>query len=356
MSARQLRRLILIALWGVAQCVFLLSYVFVIRSVRVEGSVFVPDKVIISSSSLQKGEYYWSYWLLGLPQRVQRLPQLSTASVRFCPGGAVVIAVKERAAVAQAATGNSLHPWVGVTEEGIILGPADPKKVKLPKIRLCRNVPLEGAVASEPIERFMQVQGTCEKVLGSDLLEYQFDSYQSLTVTVKLLGRETPILIGDTKGFAEKDKSLYALLTTLRQEGKAIKKIDMRFSNPVVALLNPPKTSGASNAGEEAKAEDTALPDASAAEESAAAEEQAHADDPGRTAEAVPSDSGGQSEAAGADAAASPGDSVRPSADQPSDSGAAEDKDAGSSAAPPAAPQAPEADIEQYYNGSSAAS
>lgn len=245
MSARQLRRMVLIVLWGIAQCVFLLSYVFVVRSIQVEGNVFVPKSAIVSSSSLQIGDYYWSYWLLGLPQHVQSMPQLSTASVRFCPGGTVVITVQERAAAAQVATSSSSCPWVSVTEEGIILGPVQPKQAQLPKVRLFKGAPLEGRIASEPIERFLQVQPVCEKVLGADLIEYRFDSYQSLTVTAKLLGRDIPILVGDSKTFADKDKTLYALLATLRRDGKPVKQIDVRFSNPVVTLLSPPKMASA---------------------------------------------------------------------------------------------------------------
>lgn len=245
MSARQLRRMVLIVLWGIAQCVFLLSYVFVVRSIQVEGNVFVPKAAIVSSSSLRIGDYYWSYWLLGLPQHVQSMPQLSTASVRFCPGGTVIITVQERAAAAQVATSNPSCPWVSVTEEGIILGPVQPKQAQLPKVRLFKGAPLEGRIASEPIERFLQVQPVCEKVLGADLIEYRFDGYQSLTVAAKLLGRDIPILVGDSKTFATKDKTLYALLATLRRDGKPVKQIDVRFNNPVVTLLNPPKVASA---------------------------------------------------------------------------------------------------------------
>ena len=242
MSARQLRRLLLIALLGIAQCVFLLSYVFVIHSIEVEGTVLVPREAIISCSSLRTGDYYWSYWLLGLPQQVRQLPQLNTASVRFCPGGKVIISVKEQPAVAQIATGNSLSPWVGVTAEGTVLGPVNAANCRLPKIRLFRGTGSAGRVPLLPMERFLQVQETCERVLGQDIAEYQFDDSYALTVTVKLLGRETPILIGDCRNFSSKDKALYALMVTLRKEGKPIKRIDVRFNNPVVALLNPPKT------------------------------------------------------------------------------------------------------------------
>ena len=243
MSARQWRRILLIALFGIGQCVFLFAYVFVVRFVKVEGNVNVPSSTIVKEASLQVGEYYWSYLLQGIPQRVKSLPYLESASLKLLPGGVVSIAVQEFPAVAQVATGNAKSPWAAVTADGYVLGPVKDNNSALPKVNAYHTIPLSGRLPQEVVNDLMLVHPICSELFGADLVSYSFDASERVAVQFILLGHHTNVLLGEAQTLEEKVPLLRALLANLRQKGAPVKQIDVRFRNAVVTLVAPPSPS-----------------------------------------------------------------------------------------------------------------
>lgn len=243
MNARQWRRILLISLFGIGQCVFLFAYVFVVRFVKVEGNVYVPSASIVEATSLQVGEYYWSYLLQGLPQRVRQLPALESANLRLCPGGVVLITVQERPAVAQVATGNADSPWAAVAANGAVLGPITGSNSVLPKVYAYHVIPLTGQVPQEVIDSLSLVHPSCKSMFGADLDSYSFDASMRVIVHIKLMGYHTNILLGEAQTIGEKTQLLRALVDSLRQKGAPVKQIDLRFRNAVVAMVAPPSPS-----------------------------------------------------------------------------------------------------------------
>ncbi len=242
MSARQLRRLMLFTLFGVGQCIFLLSYVFLVQKIQVQGNSLVPSSVIISETSLQVGDFYWTYWLLGLPQHVSDIPQLKDASVTFCPGGLVVIEVQERLPVAMVNTNSTRIPWVAVDEQGAILGPCA-ERGQLPKLVVEGGVPVAGHMAPAPITAMLAAQTLYAKHFGQELMYYSFDNTGNVSLYVYILGAPTRVIIGHVDSLEAKLNLVLALVASVKQDGKPAKRIDVRFAQPVVAPLNPPKPS-----------------------------------------------------------------------------------------------------------------
>lgn len=248
LNERQIRRMLLLALFCIAQLVFFCSYVFTIRHISVTGNTIVPTNFIVEQTSMQIGEQFWSY--IGVASRLKALPQIDDASVAFSPGGIVSVVVKERKAIAQIATLDKDFPWVCVDDKGVVLGISNPA-IKLPKIRLCYPVRILKSkypvanmdrVSAEPIKRFLAVHNMCEKLFGNDLIDYEFDKSQMLSANVRVLNATASILIGEGHRFLDKEKAIAGLLITIRKQGKPIKKIDARYDNLVVTFVNPPKS------------------------------------------------------------------------------------------------------------------
>ncbi len=277
MSARQLRRLMLFTLFGVGQCIFLLSYVFLVQKIQVQGNSLVPSSVIISETSLQVGDYYWTYWLLGLPQHVSSIPQLKDASVTFCPGGLVVIEVQERIPVAMVNTSNPRIPWVAVDEQGAILGPCA-ERGQLPKLVVEGGVPVAGHMAPAPIAAMLTAQSLFAKHFGQELMYYSFDNTGNVSLYVYVLGAPTRVIVGHVDSLEAKSDLVLALVAAVKKDGKPAKRIDVRFAQPVVAPLNPPKPSPSPSPEAVIEAEPAPADDPAAAEEpsqESASEEQA---------------------------------------------------------------------------------
>ena len=242
MEVRRWRKIMLSILFILAQCIFLQSYVFQVRKISVIGNALVPANDIIAGTSLQVGCNFLSYFLQGLPQKVKSMPQLQSASVKFCPGGVVKVAVKEHPPVASVACRNPLTPWVAVERHGYILG-SEPDKSGLPRLVIAGDAPAFGRIHQENIDALLTVREDCEALFGKQLVNYELDSGLVLTVVVNILNRPTAIVVGQAREFAYKSKIISALMLDVTKAGKPVKSIDVRFAKPVVALVDPPKPS-----------------------------------------------------------------------------------------------------------------
>lgn len=232
-SVHQVRRVFLVALFCLAQGLFLFSSVFVITGVRVKGASVLTPTFVVQQTAIRVGTYYWAYLGSGVRNRLLSIPAVADADVSLDCAGVVWIDLQERVPVASLFTGDIEHAWVDVDEAGTILR-YSPANSKLPRLRVDHPVPLAGRVDPGAILVLLEVIRPISKSLPEPVESYYVDGMQCINANTVFLGTTVTVRLGTPDKLDSKLNILRSLLEELKARGQKVSLIDVRFSRPVV--------------------------------------------------------------------------------------------------------------------------
>lgn len=239
-SVHVFRRLSLLAIFTLAQGVFLLSGVFRVTSVCVSGCQYVTPGQVSKLVPIQKGEYMWAYLGQSVTEPILSIGAVESASVSLQPQGKVIVTVIERKPVVQLYSRRLATHWVEADERGNILGPSRPKST-LPRLQLDIEVPPTGYVDSALIAVLMQCKERVEKVLPNPVALYVIDSTQNIGFVSNFLGQAVEYKVGSLANLDYKLRLLSSLIANYKKAGQKLALVDVRFSQPVVRLYEAPR-------------------------------------------------------------------------------------------------------------------
>ncbi|MGM9992192.1 MAG: cell division protein FtsQ/DivIB [Candidatus Bruticola sp.] len=229
-SVRLVSRVILIIFFCLAQGVFLLSPVFKISQIRVEGNNLFSNDEIISQSPYKVGLYYWAS-LLNSGTHPLKDPAILENSISLERRGLVVIKVKERTPVVLVSSEHDPIYWLLTDSEGCILSKERPGFSNLPRLKVDFIIPKLGQMNNALISVVLRAAHEIEKALSIKPIYYAIDSIQSISICIDFLDHETLIKIGNLDNLNIKLEIVRTLLDQFRMKNKKIDIIDVRFKN-----------------------------------------------------------------------------------------------------------------------------
>ena len=251
---QQLRRASLLVLFCMAQAIFLLSPVFRIATIQVEGNQLLSREEILRESPFKVGSYYWAVWASHGWGPVLDDPAIISTSLSLQSGGRLILRVEERRAAVCVACPRSSSGWVVADAEGYILSSEVPP-FDLPKLEVDFTVPLLGRMESALIGVALKAEPQVREILGTEPTLYQIDSMQNITLHLPFKGHSTAVKVGTLDNLRLKLQVLRTLLAKLRLQKKGVATIDVRFAQPVVQFVKatPAAKGKASKEAKEAK-------------------------------------------------------------------------------------------------------
>jgi cell division septal protein FtsQ len=236
------RKTFLLAIFVIAQCIFLNSAMFRVQTIEVTGNSRLHDDVIKAQAALPLQGHLFCVPLHALEDRVRNLHWVEGVAVRRYMPGRIQIRVKERTAVlAVGRVGEARafpHHWFVVSEDGVILAPAGaPGDEKLPRV-LTGAAPMVGRkMPSGVVARVRQTLAAIPRSLAGSVKDLEADEEGQLSLTLTLLGRPVEVRLGGSERAEYKFEVLQALAARLQEEGKPVTYIDLRFTDPAVGHL-----------------------------------------------------------------------------------------------------------------------
>lgn len=228
-SMHLLRRVLLIIFFCMAQGIFLLSPVFKIAHVRVEGNNLFSAEEVERESPYKPGLLYWAVWLNCGSHPLNDSAILEN-SVSLERNGQAVIKVKERQPAVLVYSEKSRNHWFIVDKEGYILSEERPG-FECPRLKVDFDVPRRGQMKNALINVVLKAAPQFEKTIDIKPLFYSVDSVQSVSAHINFLDHETLIKLGTLDNFNVKLEIARTLLNQFKMKLKKVDIIDVRFNN-----------------------------------------------------------------------------------------------------------------------------
>lgn len=236
------RCVFLLVLVGIAQAIFATSLVFRLQDVSVTGNVRLRDDVIKAEAKLPMRAHLFMLDLKGAEERVRRLHWVKDAAVRRYVPGQVVIRVTERKPTVAVGTGSVTYPsgWFVVSDDGMVLAAAGGKgDDRLPRVTVERQLTVGRRLDPRLVAAVLKLRANMPGDLAADVLEVRAAANGQLDLRVRIAGRPVEVRMGGSEKTRYKFQVLQALMDRLRQEGKPVAYIDLRYSDPAVGHLGP---------------------------------------------------------------------------------------------------------------------
>lgn len=250
-SMHLLRRVLLIIFFCMAQGIFLLSPVFKIAHVRVEGNTLFSAEEVERESPYKTGLLYWAVWL-----NCGSHPLIDSAilenSVSLERNGQVVIKIKERQPAVLVYSEKSRNHWFIVDKEGYILSEERPG-FDCPRLKVDFDVPRRGQMKNALINVVLKAAPQFEKTIDIKPLFYSVDSVQSVSAHINFLDHETLIKLGTLDNFDVKLEIARTLLNQFKMKLKKVDIIDVRFNNVFIKEYKPDKVTASAASKDSAK-------------------------------------------------------------------------------------------------------
>ncbi|GEM_PF-2912345 len=238
-SMHLLRRVLLIIFFCMAQGIFLLSPVFKIAHVRVEGNNLFSAEEVERESPYKPGLLYWAVWL-NCGSHPLSDPAILENSVSLERNGQAVIKIKERQPAVLVYSEKSRNHWFIVDKEGYILGEERPG-VECPRLKVDFDIPRHGQMKNALINVVLKAAPQFEKTIDIKPLFYSVDSVQSVSAHINFLDHETLIKLGTLDNFNVKLEIARTLLNQFKMKLKKVDIIDVRFNNVFIKEYKPGK-------------------------------------------------------------------------------------------------------------------
>ena len=238
-SMHLLRRVLLIIFFCMAQGIFLLSPVFKISHVRVEGNAIFSAEEIENESPYKPGLLYWAVWF-NCGSHPLNDPAILENSVSLERNGQAIIKIKERQPAVLVYSEKSRNHWFIVDKEGYILGEERPG-LDCPRLKVDFDVPRRGQMKNALINVVLKAAPQFEKSIGIKPLFYSVDSVQSVSAHINFLEHETLIKLGTLENFNVKLEIARTLLNQFKMKLKKVDIIDVRFNNVFIKEYKPSK-------------------------------------------------------------------------------------------------------------------
>ncbi len=238
-SMHLLRRVLLIIFFCMAQGIFLLSPVFKIAHVRVEGNAIFSAEEIENESPYKPGLLYWAVWL-NCGSHPLNDPAILENSVSLERNGQAIIKIKERQPAVLVYSEKSRNHWFIVDKDGYILGEERPG-LDCPRLKVDFDIPRRGQMKNALINVVLKAAPQFEKNIGIKPLFYSVDSVQSVSAHINFLEHETLIKLGTLENFNVKLEIARTLLNQFKMKLKKVDIIDVRFNNVFIKEYKPSK-------------------------------------------------------------------------------------------------------------------
>ena len=238
-SMHLLRRVLLIIFFCMAQGIFLLSPVFKISHVRVEGNAIFSAEEIENESPYKPGLLYWAVWL-NCGSHPLNDPAILENSVSLERNGQAIIKIKERQPAVLVYSEKSRNHWFIVDKDGYILGEERPG-LDCPRLKVDFDIPRRGQMKNALINVVLKAAPQFEKNIGIKPLFYSVDSVQSVSAHINFLEHETLIKLGTLENFNVKLEIARTLLNQFKMKLKKVDIIDVRFNNVFIKEYKPSK-------------------------------------------------------------------------------------------------------------------
>ncbi|MGM9998450.1 MAG: cell division protein FtsQ/DivIB [Candidatus Bruticola sp.] len=237
-SVRQIPKVILVIFFCLAQSVFLLSPVFKISQIRVDGNAIFSSDEIINQSPYKVGLYYWaSLFTCGTCPLDD--PAILESDVSLESRGSVVISVKERIPMFLVCSENYSGYWLMADSNGCILGKERPGYSRLPRFKVDFGMP-QLEMNNFLIKNLLRLVPQIEKALNVRPVYYSVDSMQNISACINFLGHDTVIKLGTPDRLNIKLEIVQALLNQFQLKKKKIDSIDVRFSSVFIKEYEAP--------------------------------------------------------------------------------------------------------------------
>ena len=236
-SMHLLRRVLLIIFFCMAQGIFLLSPVFKITHIHLEGNTLLSAEEIESQSPYKPGLLYWAVWL-NCGSHPLTDPAILQNSVSLARNGQVVINIKERKPLALVYSEKSSKHWLMVDQDGYILGEERPG-LELPRLKVDFSVPRRGHMKNALIDVVLKAAPQFEKAISIKPIFYSVDSMQSVSAHINFLEHETLIKLGTLDNFKVKLEIARTLLNQFKMKLKKVDVVDVRFNNIFIKEYKP---------------------------------------------------------------------------------------------------------------------
>lgn len=254
-SMHLLRRVLLIIFFCMAQGIFLLSPVFKISNVRVEGNALFTTEEVESECPYKPGLLYWAVWL-NCGAHPLSDPAILENNVSLERSGQAVIKIKERQPVVLVYSEKSRNRWFIVDKEGYILGEERPG-LECPRLKVDFEVPRRGRMKNALINVVLKAAPQFEKTIAIKPLFYSVDSVQSVSAHINFLDHETLIKLGTLDSFNVKLEIARTLLNQFKMKLKKVDIVDVRFNNIFIKEYKPDKSTAATSSEGNTKEENT---------------------------------------------------------------------------------------------------
>ena len=253
-SMHLLRRVLLVLFFFMAQGIFLLSPVFKISHVKVEGNTLFSAEEIAGQSPYKVGLLYWAAWL-NCGSHPLNDPAILENSVSLERSGQVVVKIKERKPAVLVYSEKSSKHWLIVDSEGYILGEERPG-IECPRLEVDFDVPVRGQMKNALINVVLKAAPQFEKVIDIKPLFYSVDSVQSVSAHINFLDHETLVKLGTLENFNVKLEIARTLLNQLKMKLKKVDIVDVRFNNVFIKEYKPDKSTQTTSASNDKPKED----------------------------------------------------------------------------------------------------
>lgn len=247
-SMHLLRRVLLILFFFMAQGIFLLSPVFKISHVRVEGNTLFSAEEVAGQCPYKVGSLYWAAWL-NCGSHPLTDPAILENKISLERSGQVVVKIKERQPAVLVYSEKSAKHWLIADSEGYILGEERPG-MECPRLKVDFEVPVRGQMKNALINVVLKAAPQFEKALDIKPLFYSVDSVQSVSAHINFLDHETLVKLGTLENLNVKLEIARTLLNQLKMKLKKVDIVDVRFSNVFVKEYKPSKTAAAISAAD----------------------------------------------------------------------------------------------------------
>ncbi len=234
------RHAFLFCLLLLAQALFFTSSLFQVQRIHVVGMETVSARDVLRKSQLRKGDSLWSAWPGEVANRVAEIRNVHTCQVEYCLPGEVTITVTERRPAYQVSSASSPSQWFAVDAQGLVLRRLKGCSNEWPRLRL--ELPVQPGTRLHPA-LIATCEQACRKIesrFPGAIWYYRLDSRGNLGFRTFSQQRPVDVQLGNLDSLDYKLQILDALQAGVLKK-KEVAAIDLRFSTPVVQLLNPPK-------------------------------------------------------------------------------------------------------------------
>lgn len=231
------RRLFLVALFLLAQAIFINSDLFLIHTVTIEGQQSLSEDYIREQLALPEQAKYWSTSLSNLHLRLSKVHQLAESEVKFVFPGRLEVDVVERQPTYRVAMLEAAPTYYDMDEAGMVLGKSSvDRSGELPKILVETPIHEGLSVSREMSFAVNESVRWLSGVFQPAPWFYTVDADHQVSLKTTFRGSTLTVKVGQIERMDYKVQVLELLLKKLVKQNKSAEEIDLRYSTPVVKL------------------------------------------------------------------------------------------------------------------------